>query len=214
MKLLTRLSVLLAAVLLLTAASAVRDSKQPLAPEDENGFNYTQLTEPPTTEDFSSVLAEMEALLDAEQNLKETTTEVETTTAAPVPHTTAAPIKTTVHQSTTAKHVVRDGGSASADRYRITCYTPSSDGGVWGYATSTGVRSKHLATCAVDPSVIPLGSTVIVYGNNGEVLELLACDVGGGVKGKHIDIFFDGDEADCRVWLDAFGEMQAVEIRR
>ena len=212
MKLLTRLSVLLAAVLLLTAASAVRDSIQPLAPEDESGFNYTQLTEPPTTEDFSSVLAEMEALLDAEQNLKEETTEVETTTAAQKPYTTAAQTKPVEKQTTTAKRIVRDGGSASADRYRITCYTPNSDGGVWGYATSTGVRSKHLATCAVDPSVIPLGSTVIVYGNNGEVLELLACDVGSGVKGKHIDVFFDGDEADCRAWLDAFGEMQAAEI--
>lgn len=53
---------------------------------------------------------------------------------------------------------------------------------------------------------------MIVYGNNGEVLELLACDVGGGFKGKHIDIFFDGSEEEARVWLDRFGEAQRTEI--
>ena len=42
------------------------------------------------------------------------------------------------------------------------------------------------ATCAVDPSVIPLGSTVMVDLGDGELLTLVANDT--GVQGDHIDI--------------------------
>lgn len=48
--------------------------------------------------------------------------------------------------------------------------------------TATGVPAGP-GVCAVDPEVIPLGSTVIIDG-----VEYLAADVGGAVKGKHIDI--------------------------
>lgn len=45
------------------------------------------------------------------------------------------------------------------------------------------------ATCAVDPDVIPLGSTVLVDLGDGYGLRtLVANDVGGSVKGNHIDI--------------------------
>lgn len=92
--------------------------------------------------------------------------------------------------------------------FRITVYTPSSDGGAWGYATATpGERSRHLATCAVDPSVIPLGSTIEVNG-----LTLRAIDVGGKVKGKIIDVFFDGTDKEAREWLNSFGEQHTVTI--
>ena len=42
------------------------------------------------------------------------------------------------------------------------------------------------ATCAVDPDVIPLGSTVMVDLGDGELLTLVSNDT--GVKGNHIDI--------------------------
>ena len=42
------------------------------------------------------------------------------------------------------------------------------------------------ATCAVDPDVIPLGSTVMVDLGDGDLLTLVANDT--GVKGDHIDI--------------------------
>lgn len=42
------------------------------------------------------------------------------------------------------------------------------------------------ATCAVDPSVIPLGSTVMVDLGDGELLTLISNDT--GVQGNHIDI--------------------------
>jgi len=48
--------------------------------------------------------------------------------------------------------------------------------------TATGVPVEP-GICAVDPDVIPLGSTVIIDG-----VEYLAADVGSAVKGNHIDI--------------------------
>ena len=61
------------------------------------------------------------------------------------------------------------------------------DGGIWGYQTATGVKSEGLKTCAVDPSVIPLGTTILVDG-----ICLKAVDTGSAVKGNVIDIFYDG----------------------
>lgn len=48
------------------------------------------------------------------------------------------------------------------------------------------------ATCAVDPDVIPLGSTVLVDLCDGYGLRtLVANDTGGAVKGNHLDICVD-----------------------
>lgn len=49
-----------------------------------------------------------------------------------------------------------------------------------------GTPALAWATCAVDPDVIPLGSTVMVDLGDGELLTLVANDT--GVKGNHIDI--------------------------
>lgn len=84
--------------------------------------------------------------------------------------------------------------------YKITVYTPYSDNGKWGYLTATGVKSEHLTTCAVDPKVIPLGSAVEVNG-----LILKAVDTGSAVKGKVIDIFYDGTNKQASQWLKSFG---------
>lgn len=58
-----------------------------------------------------------------------------------------------------------------------------------GIKTASGAyaRSKH--TIAVDPSVIPFGTAVIING-----IEYIAEDTGGAVKGKMIDIYFDSHE--------------------
>ena len=50
--------------------------------------------------------------------------------------------------------------------------------------TSTGVIASQGETIAVDPSVIPYGSLVIV---NGHIFK--AQDTGGGIRGNHIDIY-------------------------
>lgn len=54
----------------------------------------------------------------------------------------------------------------------------------WAGITSTGVRAKANHTIAVDPKVIPYGTKVMING-----VVYTAEDCGGGVNGKHIDIF-------------------------
>lgn len=52
--------------------------------------------------------------------------------------------------------------------------------------TYTGTKATAGRTIAVDPDVIPLGSTVYINGS-----PYVAEDIGGGVKGNHIDVYFD-----------------------
>lgn len=53
--------------------------------------------------------------------------------------------------------------------------------------TASGREVMPWKSVAVDPEIIPLGSTVYVN-LNGEILELRADDTGSAVKGAHIDI--------------------------
>ena len=50
--------------------------------------------------------------------------------------------------------------------------------------TYTGTEATEGRTIAVDPDVIPLGSTVVIDGQ-----EYIAEDVGGAIRGNRIDIF-------------------------
>lgn len=61
--------------------------------------------------------------------------------------------------------------------------------------TATGTTAQEGVTLAVDPDVIPLGAWVEINGH-----QYHAEDVGGGVRGNHIDIYFDSHEA-----ADMFG---------
>ena len=54
--------------------------------------------------------------------------------------------------------------------------------------TATGVPVTPYYTVAVDPELIPLGSEVLVDYGDGEIHSYRAEDVGGGVKGKHLDL--------------------------
>lgn len=53
--------------------------------------------------------------------------------------------------------------------------------------TASGRRVTPYVSCAVDPDVIPLGSTIMIE-YNGEMVYLRADDTGPAVKGNHIDI--------------------------
>lgn len=53
--------------------------------------------------------------------------------------------------------------------------------------TASGRRVTPYVSCAVDPAVIPLGSTIMIE-HNGEMLYLRADDTGSAVKGNHIDL--------------------------
>ena len=81
-----------------------------------------------------------------------------------------------------------DGRSLIAlGNFKTTAYCPChscSEG--WGRSTSTGAVAAANHTIAVDPRVLPYGSQVMING-----IIYTAKDRGGGVKGNHIDIFFD-----------------------
>lgn len=71
--------------------------------------------------------------------------------------------------------------------FRTTAYCPCnhcSEG--WGRHTSSGAVATARHTVAVDPRVIPIGSHLLING-----VEYVAEDTGGGVKGNHIDIFYN-----------------------
>ena len=58
--------------------------------------------------------------------------------------------------------------------------------------TATGTHARHGAV-AVDPKVIPYGTRMFIVTADGEFVYGIATaeDCGGGVKGKHIDLFFE-----------------------
>lgn len=75
----------------------------------------------------------------------------------------------------------------SLGTFKTTAYCPCygcSEG--WGRRTSTGALASASHTIAVDPRVIPYGSQVLING-----VIYTAEDKGGGVKGNHIDIYFN-----------------------
>lgn len=111
-------------------------------------------------------------------------------------------IKTYVKGAAAAKETgaaaaapVSGQGLQSLGSYRITGYCPCyqcSEG--WGRKTATGATARANHTIAVDPNVLPYGSKVMING-----IVYTAEDRGGGVKGKHIDIFVDNHSQTYRV---------------
>ena len=59
-----------------------------------------------------------------------------------------------------------------------------------GRATSSGVMPKANHTIAADPSVLPIGTRVIINGQEYKVE-----DTGSGVNGNKIDIYYDNHDA-------------------
>ncbi len=69
-------------------------------------------------------------------------------------------------------------------RFKLTAYSgPQLGQALPITATSTVARAGR--TVAVDPKVIPLGSKIYIEGLG----ERIAEDVGGGIKGNHIDVY-------------------------
>ena len=106
-------------------------------------------------------------------------------------------------KKTKKRHI---GAYKSLGKYTLTAYCgcPYCSGN-WGNRTSTGKIAKPNHTIAVDPSVIPYGSKIKI----GKTV-YTAEDCGGGIKGKHIDIFFSNHKDALR-----FGRRkQKIYIRR
>ena len=71
-----------------------------------------------------------------------------------------------------------------------TAYCPCADcSGGWGNRTSTGKTATAGRTIAVDPSIIPYGTGVIIEG-----VTYIAEDCGGAINGNRVDIFFNTHE--------------------
>lgn len=71
--------------------------------------------------------------------------------------------------------------------YTLTAYCGCSKcSGGWGSKTATGTKCKAEHTVAIDPKIIPYGTKLKI---NDKIY--VAEDCGGGIKGKHIDIYFD-----------------------
>lgn len=92
----------------------------------------------------------------------------------------------------------------SLGEFELTAYCPCSKCcGIYanGY-TSTGAKATAGHTIAVDPKVIPYGTTVIINGH-----EYVASDCGGAIKGNRIDVFFDTHEEALQ-----FGRQKGVQV--
>lgn len=64
--------------------------------------------------------------------------------------------------------------------------------------TASGTHATPYSTVAVDPSVIPLGADVLVdYGDGAGLRRYRAEDIGGAIKGSHIDLCV-GSHAEAR----------------
>ena len=60
--------------------------------------------------------------------------------------------------------------------------------------TATGTTATAGRTIAVDPDVIPYGSEVAVFYDDGRICYYVAEDCGGAIKGNDIDVFVDSHE--------------------
>lgn len=77
--------------------------------------------------------------------------------------------------------------TAKLVRCKITAYCPCRGcSGGYGRSTAIGKRARSKHTIAVDPKVFPYGTRIRIDNR-----VYTAEDRGGGVKGKHIDVFFD-----------------------
>ena len=94
--------------------------------------------------------------------------------------------QTTKKDNTTNNTNQSASGVISSGQFKISAYCHcskccgKSDG-----ITATGVKATANRTIAVDPNVIPLGSTVLIDGK-----AYVAEDTGGSIKGNRIDMYF------------------------
>lgn len=76
--------------------------------------------------------------------------------------------------------------------YTLTAYCPCTrccgkDDGI----TATGTQATQGRTIAVDPTVIPYGTRVVLIFPDGTQHTFTAEDCGGAIKGNRIDVYFD-----------------------
>ena len=130
-----------------------------------------------------------------------TTVPVETTIFETIPPTTITlPTEPLTEPPTSPP--TEPPGPESLGIYTLTAYCPCEKcSGPWGNMTATGTIAKPEYTVAVDPSVIPYGTKLLING-----IVYVAEDCGKNVKGTIIDIYFETHEE-----VNKFG-MQEAEV--
>ena len=109
-------------------------------------------------------------------------------TPKPVPTATPKPTPKAIATPTPEATPQASNSSTSLGQFKITAYCSCSKCcGQWsGGPTASGVMPTAGRTIAVDPKIIPLGSTVTIDGHT-----YVAEDTGGAIKGQRIDIYFN-----------------------
>ncbi len=105
--------------------------------------------------------------------------------------TTLEPITEVVELGVGGSFVGKDGKTYHYSYYldvQATCYGKA-DGS--GSITATGTLARE-GVIAVDPKVIPLGTTVYVKGSYKDIGVCYAEDTGGAIKGNIIDVYMEG----------------------
>lgn len=75
----------------------------------------------------------------------------------------------------------------------------------WVGTTALGIPPRAQHTIAVDPDIIPLGSKVMINGQ-----EYRAEDVGGGVKGNHIDVFVGSHQETFADYCNGYADVYLI----
>lgn len=150
----------------------------------------SQINEPTTTGSIPTTTIATTVTTTQQETTTELVIEESTTMSEMIveekPSTTKATVKALTTIPQTEERPLSETNSLG--QFKLTAYCPCSKCcGKWaGGITSTGAMAKANRTIAVDPSVIPYGSKVIINGQT-----YVAEDCGGAIKGHRIDIYHD-----------------------
>ena len=112
----------------------------------------------------------------------------------PVPQSSEEPCGAEYAENPDENELIEQALLAKATKIedcRVTYYCAEPYKHICGYGLGITKSGRELVphwSCAVDPAVIPLGASVLVDFGDGIIQYFSADDVGGGVKGNHIDI--------------------------